>query len=419
MSYQSLDDWLAWQTTLHAREIELGLDRIETVARRLNLLDCPFKVITVAGTNGKGSSVAMLSSILHCAGFKVGTYTSPHILKYNERIKISLQCVDDQELCTSFAKIDQAREGISLSFFEFATLAALDIFHRQQVDVAILEVGLGGRLDATNMIDCDLALVTSIGLDHTEWLGDNRESIGFEKAGILRKHKPAICNDSEPPLSIRQVAEDKNAQLYQIGQDFSYELLDQQWNFISDDYVLTGLPIPNLEGMIQVQNAAGVIKGLHCLQELYVPEAAIRVGLQKIDLDGRFQRLPKHCEVILDVAHNHDSAKNLARNLAANICEKRTIAVFSVLSDKDVEGIAKLIHPFVTDWYIAVVNTARGMNILQVQQALEAHASPQSITQFDSVELAYQQALADATQQDRVLVFGSIFTVSEVLAYES
>lgn len=418
MSYQSLDDWLAWQTTLHAREIELGLDRIETVARRLNLLDCPFKVITVAGTNGKGSSVAMLSAILDCAGFKVGTYTSPHILKYNERIKISLQCVDDQELCASFARIDHAREGISLSFFEFATLAALDIFHRQQVDVAILEVGLGGRLDATNMIDCDLALVTSIGLDHTEWLGDNRESIGFEKAGILREHKPAICSDKQPPQSIQQVANDKNASLYQIGQDFHYELVDQGWNFSSDDYVLTDLPMPNLEGMIQVQNAAGVIKGLHCLPELNVSEADIRAGLQKIDLDGRFQRLSKHCEVILDVAHNHDSAQNLARNLAANLNEKRTIAVFSVLSDKDVEGIAELVHPFVTDWYIAVVNSARGMNISQVKQALEAHASPQSITQFDSVATAYQQALAEATPQDRVLVFGSIFTVSEVLAFE-
>ena len=418
MSYQSLDDWLAWQTTLHAREIELGLDRIETVASRLGLLDCPFKVITVAGTNGKGSSVAMLSAILDCAGYKVGTYTSPHILRYNERIKISLQCADDQELCASFTRIDQARETISLSFFEFATLAALDIFHQHQVDIAVLEVGLGGRLDATNMIDCDLALITSIGLDHTEWLGDNRESIGFEKAGILRSGKPAICSDSQPPQSIQQVARDKNAALYQIGDDFGFETFDTHWNFVSDDHAITNLPMPNLEGLIQVQNAAGVIKGLQCLQDLDIPETAIREGLQKLDLDGRFQRLSKHCEVILDVAHNHDSAKNLARNLAANANQKRTIAVFSVLSDKDVESIAELIHPFVTDWYIAVVNSARGMDISKVKQALEAHTCPQSISQFDSVELAYQQALLDATTEDRVLVFGSIFTVSEVLAYE-
>ena len=418
MSYQSLDDWLAWQTTLHAREIELGLDRIETVARSLGLLDCPFKVITVAGTNGKGSSVAMLSSILDCAGYKVGTYTSPHILRYNERIKISLQCAQDEELCASFARIDQAREGISLSFFEFATLAALDIFHQHQVDVAILEVGLGGRLDATNMIDCDLALVTSIGLDHTEWLGDNRESIGFEKAGIMRSGKPAICSDSDAPQSIQQVATDKNASLYQIGKDFDFELSDQHWSFISDDYHLKDLPMPNLEGVIQVQNAAGVIKGLYSLEDFSIPETAIREGLKKIDLDGRFQRLDKHCEVILDVAHNHDSANNLARNLAANPNDHRTIAVFSVLSDKDVEGIAELIHPFVTDWYISVVNSARSMDISHVKQALEAHTYEHTITQFESVEQAYQQALTVATEKDRVLVFGSIFTVSEVLAYE-
>ena len=231
----------------------------------------------MAGTNGKGSSVAMLSTILDAAGYKVGSYTSPHILKYNERIKVALKSAEDQELCASFAKIDRAREGISLSFFEFATLAALDIFHQRKVDVAILEVGLGGRLDATNIIDNDLALVTSIGLDHTEWLGDDKESIGYEKAGILRAHKPAVCSDAQPPQSIRQVAAQKKTHLYQLGQDFHYEINNSSWDFISPNGAMRELPFPNLVGVVQVQNAAGVLMGLQCLQHsLTVSEQAIR-----------------------------------------------------------------------------------------------------------------------------------------------
>jgi dihydrofolate synthase/folylpolyglutamate synthase len=420
MKYNTLDDWLAWQTTLHAREIELGLDRIETVAKNLNLLDCPFSVITVAGTNGKGSTVAMLSAILHHAGYKVGTYTSPHIVHYNERIRIGLRCVQDEQLCQSFEKINTARDGISLSFFEFATLTALDIFHENKIDVAILEVGLGGRLDATNIVDNDLAFVTSIGLDHTEWLGDNRELIGYEKSGIFRANTPAICGDIDAPNSIAETAKKVNADLFQLNTDFSYKVAKTSWSFLTDGYELHGLPLPNLSGAVQIRNAASVVMGLHCLSEkLPLSTDAIETGLREVTLEGRFQRIVKDCEIILDVAHNFDSAKILAENLMALPKPQKTIAVFAILSDKDVDGIVSLLHSHIDDWYISQVNSPRRMPVDQVKQSVMKQSSDASVRVFESVEHAYSQAQMDASEGDRIIVFGSIFTVSEVLASES
>ena len=420
MAYQSLDDWLSWQTTLHAREIELGLDRIRTVAERLNLLNNSFKVITVAGTNGKGSSVAMLSTILHHAGYKVGTYTSPHIIHYNERVRIGLRCASDDELCAAFARIDKAREEISLSFFEFATLTALDIFHQHKINVAVLEVGLGGRLDATNIVDPDLAMVTSIGLDHTEYLGDNRESIGYEKAGIFRQDIPAICGDSNPPNSIKDTAISKGAVLYQINQDYFYNVAQSSWSFKADKYELNGLPLPNLSGGVQIQNAANVLMGLYCMRKhLPVNFEAIETGLREVTLEGRFQRIVKRCEIILDVAHNRESAQTLADNLMALPKPVKTIAVFAVLDDKDVSGITELLMPHVDLWYISTVKSMRGMDVEQVDTAIRQHNANAQTKTFTSVENAYSQAQNDSHEGDRVIVFGSIFTVSEVLASES
>ena len=420
MKYKTLDDWLDWQTTLHAREIELGLDRISEVARRLNLLDCPFPVITVAGTNGKGSTVAMLSTILHHAGYKVGTYTSPHIIHYNERIRIGLRCVQDEQLCDSFEKINQARGDISLSFFEFATLTALDVFHKNEVDVAILEVGLGGRLDATNIIDCDLAFVTSIGLDHTEWLGDSRELIGREKAGVFRANTPAISGDIDPPQSIKDTADAVQANLYQLDKDFSYQVAKSSWSFMAENYELHGLPLPNLSGAVQIRNAASVIMGLHCIKDrLPIHIDAIETGLREVTLEGRFQRIVKDCEIILDVAHNYDSAKILSENLMALPKPQKTIAVFAVLNDKDVDGIVSLLHKHIDDWYISQVNSPRQMQVDQVEQSVMKQSSNACVSKFESVEAAYLQAQQDASEGDRIIVFGSIFTVSEVLASES
>lgn len=417
--FQSLDDWLAWQSILHAREIELGLDRIREVAKRLKVIDNKFTVITVAGTNGKGSTVAILSTILHHAGYKVGTYTSPHIIHYNERIRIGLRCVGDEQLCASFAKIDAAREDISLSFFEFATLTALDIFNEQQVDVAILEVGLGGRLDATNIIDCDLAFVISISLDHTEWLGNSRESIGYEKAGIFRAGVPAVCGDVNPPATIVEVAQKVDAQLYQLNEQYSYEVAQSSWSFMADGVELHGLPLPNLSGAIQIRNAATALMGLHCVHDkLPITFEAIKTGLREVTLEGRFQRIVKDCEIILDVAHNYDSASVLADNLLALPKPGKTIAVFAILSDKDLNGIVELIHPHVDQWYISAVDSQRAMDVTQVEQVLRQYGQTVEIKLFSSVEQAYSQAQNDANKGDRILVFGSIFTVAEVLASE-
>ena len=420
MSYRSLDEWLAWQTTLHAREIELGLDRIRTVADRLNLIKCPFKVITVAGTNGKGSTVAMLSTILHHAGYKVGTYTSPHIIHYNERIRIGLRCVNDKQLCSSFEKINEARGDISLSFFEFATLTALNIFHEEKIDIAVLEVGLGGRLDATNIIDCDLAFVTSIGLDHTEWLGDTRQLIGYEKSGIFRANTPAICGDPLPPDSIAETAKSLKANLFQLNIDFRYEVARSSWSFSCGDYQLNGLPLPNLSGAVQIQNAACVLMGLHSLsKDIPVTLEAIETGLREVTLEGRFQRIVKDCEIILDVAHNYESAKVLADNLMALPKPRNTIGVFAVLNDKDIMGIISLLKIHVDQWFISEVNSHRKMPVNQIEQALKEDSSDINVSKFDSIEDAYVQAQAIAHEGDRIIVFGSIFTVSEVLASES
>ena len=417
LKFRSLDDWLAWQTTLHAREIELGLDRITEVAKRMGLLRCPFKVITVAGTNGKGSTVAMLTSILHHAGYRVGTYTSPHIVHYNERISVGQRCVTDAKLCASFAKIDAARSEISLSFFEFATLTALDIFHKEQVDVAVLEVGLGGRLDATNMIDSDLGIVTSIGLDHTEYLGPDRESIGFEKAGIFRSKTPAICGDPLPPASVAATAEKMGAHFVSLNQDYSYSVEKSSWSFNSAHYELQGLPLPNLSGAVQLQNASTALMGLHLISaQLPVNLEAIKTGLREVTLEGRFQRIVKECEVILDVAHNYDSAEVLANNLVALPKPEKTIAVFAILSDKDLTGIVQLLHGHVDEWYVSSVDSPRAMPIERVSAALHEAAADTRVRSFNTVEQAYEQAQQDVSKGDRILVFGSIFTVSEVIA---
>jgi len=417
LKFRSLDDWLAWQTTLHAREIELGLDRITEVAKRMRVLDCPFKVITVAGTNGKGSTVAMLTSILHHAGYRVGTYTSPHIVHYNERIRVGQRCVSDAQLCASFAKIDAARSEISLSFFEFATLTALDIFHKEQVDVAILEVGLGGRLDATNMIDSDLGIVTSIGLDHTEYLGPDRESIGFEKAGIFRQNTPAICGDPLPPASVAATAKKVGAEFKSLNQDYSYSVEKSSWSVKSEHFELQGLPLPNLSGAVQMQNASSALMGLHLIADkLPVNFEAIKTGLREVTLEGRFQRIVKDCEVILDVAHNYDSAEVLANNLVALPKPEKTIAVFAILSDKDLSGIVQLLHSHVDEWYVSSVDSPRAMPIERVSAALYEASADTVARSFDTVEQAYEQAQQNASKGDRILVFGSIFTVSEVIA---
>lgn len=413
MRFQTLAEWLAWQETLHPKAIDLGLERVRAVAERMGVLTPSHTVITVAGTNGKGSSVAMLESILSCAGLRVGTYTSPHLWRYNERIRIERLSVEDAAIIDAFERIDTARGDISLSYFEFGTLAALDILQQAELDVAVLEVGLGGRLDAVNILDADCALVTGIGIDHVEWLGSDRESIGREKGGIFRAGRPAVCSDPRPPASLREAARERGAVWYGLDEQFGYAAAADGWSWWGPDARLESLPLPALHGPFQMQNAAGVLMALHALgARLPLTVQAIRDGLSQVRIAGRFDIVPGAVEEIYDVAHNPHGATALAVALAARPCAGRTLAVCAMLADKDASGVATALAEQVQVWHLAGLDNQRG----QSAQALAArmplpvaprlHADPAS---------ALAAARADARPGDRIVIFGSFHTIAELL----
>jgi dihydrofolate synthase/folylpolyglutamate synthase len=410
--FLTLDEWLSWQESLHPTEIELGLERVATVLKRLQLDQPSFKVVTVAGTNGKGSSVAMLEAILRAGGYRVGAYTSPHLLRYNERIRIDGEAVADADLCAAFARIDAARADISLTYFEFGTLAAIDILQRSGVEIALLEVGLGGRLDAVNVLDADVALITAIDVDHQGWLGSDRDSIGREKAGILRPGRPAVCSDLEPPAAVLAVAESLATPLSLLGREYTARPEDGGWRWQCGDKVLSELPLPALPGAFQLRNAAGVLAVLSALAtDFPVSDTAIRQGLGNVALAGRFQVLPGQPTQILDVAHNVQSAAALAENLAQRPCAGRTRLVLAMLADKDIEAVIDRLRPCVDDWYLAPLAVPRAAPVERLQQALAG----QSPTVFDSVAAAHAAALAESEPGDRVVVAGSFYTVAAVL----
>lgn len=293
MRFATLDDWLGWQETLHPKAIDLRLERVRTVLQRLQPEPPAYTVITVGGTNGKGSCVAMLDSILRAAGYPVGAYSSPHLLRYNERIRINGVEADDAAICRAFARIDAVRSEISLTYFEFGTLAALELFREAGVDVAVLEVGLGGRLDAVNVLDADAALVVSIGIDHVDWLGADRDSIGYEKAGIYRAGRPAICADPDPPPRLLDFAQSLGASLRRVGRDYHFSQQENSWRWQSDTAQFNDLPLPALAGVHQIGNAAAALAILDSLRDrLLVTAEAIRAGLTQTQLPGRFQIIP-------------------------------------------------------------------------------------------------------------------------------
>jgi len=416
LRFDKLDDWLRWQQSLHPHTIELGLERVGVVARRLGIQNPRHKVITVAGTNGKGSCVAMLEAILIDAGYRVGSYTSPHLLHYNERVRVQQQPVTDTALSKAFERIDGARKSVSLSYFEFGTLAAMLIFADIDLDVAIMEVGLGGRLDAVNLLDADLALITSIDLDHTEWLGADRESIGYEKAGIMRAGKPVVCGDPEPPASIAAHAVAVGARIYQLGADFSYSREGDSWCWRAASAGYARLPLPALRGHIQLQNAAAVLMGLSLLSpHLRVDQGGVCNGLRSVFLAGRYQRLAGTPEVILDVAHNPAGARALASTLRAMPAAGRTLAVFAVLADKDAASMVDALERQVDHWYLAANHSARALPIAALRTLLDEKVAAR-IDAFGGVAQAYRAAREAAAHGDRVVVFGSAFTVAEVLA---
>jgi dihydrofolate synthase / folylpolyglutamate synthase len=419
LRFDSLADWLAWQETLHPNAIDLGLVRLQRTLDNLGWRRPTCPVITVAGTNGKGSCVALTARILGEAGYRVGTFTSPHLLRYNERIAIDGVEVSDEALIAAFERIDAARGEDTLTFFEFNAAAALLVLGDAHPDAVVLEVGLGGRLDAVNVVDADVALVTSIDLDHCDWLGRDRETIGREKAGIFRAGRPAIFGSRDMPASIREVAQQVGADLQQLGYDFDWVPSGDRWTWRGRAGEQRDLPAPALHGEVQYNNAAAVLAALEALQaRLPVPRSAIERGLQTVTLPGRFQVVkqssPRPIEWILDVAHNPAAAHTLAAQLAARKGGGRTIAVCGVLSDKDVEGIVGELRSSFDAWIIVGLQGARAL----APEALAARvrkvgANVEAVAADVVAGCLAAEALAQAG--DRIVVFGSFLTVGPAL----
>jgi dihydrofolate synthase/folylpolyglutamate synthase len=412
----TLEQWLAYLEQLHPQPIALGLERVEGVRQALALTPaCP--VITVGGTNGKGSCCAMLEAILLQAGYRTGCYTSPHLLRYNERVRVGGRAVDDAALCAAFARIEAARGDISLTYFEFGTLAAMIIFATSGLDAIILEVGLGGRLDAVNIFDADCALVASIDLDHQDYLGDTREAIGFEKAGIYRAGRPAICADSEPPVSLLAHAHAIGAELILIDRDFGFVEEAQQWRYWGPRAKRNGLPWPALRGRIQLANAAACITALDTLRDrLPVSAADLRGGLLTAEIAGRFQVLPGRPLVVLDVAHNPHAARVLAANLAALPSSSgAVIAVCAMLRDKDIAGVAAVLRESFDRWLVADAEGPRAASASELAAALTVANVDVPVTQYSSVRVAWREACKNAGDNDKIIVFGSFLTVAAVM----
>lgn len=416
----SLAAWLRDLESRHPTAIELGLDRVAAVRARLGL-DPGFPIITVGGTNGKGSTCAFLEAMLQAAGFRTGCYTSPHLLTYNERVRISGRSVDDASLIRAFEAVEAARGDVSLTYFEFGTLAAVWLFVEAGVEAAVLEVGLGGRLDAVNVFDADVAIVTTVDLDHMEYLGPDRESIGREKAGIFRAGRPAVCADHAPPASLLAHAEGIGARLRRIDHDFGADVHAGQWRFWRRDgerrLSRDALPLPTLVGAYQLDNAAAAIEALACLAErLPVTQADIRRGLMEARLPGRFQVLAGKPQRILDVAHNPHAARALSANLARMPQAARTLGVLAMLADKDLEGVIAAMAPHVDRWFVADLPPPRGATADRLAQVLATVAPEKRAQCFATPAEAYHAACVAAGQDDRILIFGSFYTVAAVLA---
>ena len=413
---RTLSEWLKYQESLHESPIDLGLERVGQVASRMGVPRIQSPVITVAGTNGKGSCVALLESIFIEAGYRVGSYTSPHIMCYNERIRINRELISDKALCDAFERVDRARNSISLSYFEFGTLAAFDLFQRADLEVMILEVGLGGRLDAVNICDADVALITSIALDHTNWLGPDREAIGFEKAGIMRSGIPVVCGDFDPPMSIKRRARAVKAPLFNAGVEYKFRRQFKRWSWYGPFNNWSDLPMPGLAGEVQLQNAATVLMCISLLQErLPVDLCAIQSGLKNADIPGRFQRIHGRVETILDIAHNPAAARVLATALHEEQVEGHTHAVFAVLSDKDAVGIVQAMRKCVDYWYLTEVESMRAMPFSELVEATRDQLSGAQVDGFSDASQAYQEAYVRAQEGDRIIVFGSALIVEPIL----
>jgi dihydrofolate synthase/folylpolyglutamate synthase len=413
---RSLETWLDYIERQHPKSIDLGLERVREVAQRMGLQRPAKKVITVGGTNGKGSTVAFIEAIARAAGWRVGAYTSPHLLDYNERVRIDGIEATDAELVAAFEAVEAARRDTRLTYFEYGTLAAFWLFERRELDLAILEVGLGGRLDAVNLIDADVAVITTVDLDHQEWLGSGREAIGREKAGIARAGKPLVLGDDDPPSSVLGHAYAIGASAIRAGCDFFFEGGEGgewRWREIN---VSLALPMPSLAAPVQVRNAATAIAALRALRKP-IARAAYARGLADARLAGRLQRIDDHgVEIVIDVAHNPQAARELATSLRSVPARGRTLAVFAALGDKDIAGVIAAVADQVDAWFLAGLREAgpRGLGIEAFAQRLEGSAAAGG-ARFADVGAALRAARAQAQGGDRILVFGSFHTAAAVM----
>lgn len=419
--FNNLNEWLSHLETAHPVGIDMGLSRINRVKDSLGLhFACP--VITVGGTNGKGSTCAFLESILMAAGYRVGCHTSPHLLSFNERARMSGQSASDAQLLKAFSRVEEARCRISdaptLTYFEFTTLAIMDLFTNANLDVVILEVGMGGRLDAVNIVDADCAIVTSIDLDHMAYLGNTREAIAFEKAGIFRSKASAICGDPLPPQTLIDHANAIGTDLWLMGRDYSFEGDKQQWGWHGRGKRFSGLSYPALRGANQLLNASAVIAALMAIRDrLPVSAQDIRNGLALVELPGRFQVLPGKPTVVLDVAHNPHAAATLAQSMEAMAYHPYTYAIFGAMSDKDIDGVLKPMIDLVDYWYCTDLPTPRAASAKDLAKRIQSMGKEALV--FSEPGKAFQSALDKAGEGDRIIVFGSFYTVAGVMAYRN
>jgi len=417
--FDSLTEWLKWQEGFHPRSIDLGLERAASVYKALNPEGIKPPTIIVAGTNGKGSCIAFLESIYKQQGYRVGTYTSPHILKYNERIKIDGDVVSDEQICQAFERIDAVRDEVSLSYFEFGTLAAIDIFWRSGLDVQLLEVGLGGRLDAVNILDSDVSLITSISIDHIDWLGETRDAIAYEKAGIFRTGVSAVTGDLSPPDSLINCANKKKTPLFRINHEFIFQKKDNGWDWSCTMPVLRkyeALPPPSLKGEHQYQNAAAVVMAVTEMEDLLpVSDKAIRHGLKNTQLTGRFQLIEGEIPVLLDVAHNPQAVRALFEYLIGYFSGHKIYAVFSMMKDKDIKGVIEIINPVIYHWFISPLSNPRTASQSTMQGCFRECAVENVSFGYKDFSETYSAVEKHTEKGDLILIFGSFFLVSEYL----
>ncbi|WP_044874989.1 bifunctional tetrahydrofolate synthase/dihydrofolate synthase [Pseudomonas sp. LFM046] len=420
MTQRTLADWLSYLEQLHPTAIDMGLERSREVASRLGLGRPAPKVITVTGTNGKGSTCAFLAALLRAQGLKVGVYSSPHLLRYNERVQVNGQEASDQALCDAFAAVEAARGEISLTYFEMGTLAAFWLFQRSALDAVVLEVGLGGRLDAVNLVDADLALVTSIGLDHADWLGDTRESVAFEKAGIFRAGKPALCGDLDPPQPLLERASALSAPLFLRGRDFDLAVGEAAWHWRGvsvSGQVLELHDLPLLD--LPMENASLALQAYALLGMPWQPDA-LQAALLGTRVTGRLDRRSvnwrgRQVSLLLDVGHNPHAAEYLAARLAARPVAGRRLAVFGLLSDKDLPGVLRPLQGQLAQWAVAPLRTPRSRPAVELQAALtNLHAT---VSVHENIAAALEAQCEQATPDDEILVFGSFYSVAEALSW--